>query len=212
MTAAVSDAKRAGGSTAHESCASDLMAAPTRVLPATPWHPPCLRMTCIWSGARSNTIAHGASFPPDPRNPTPWSLSTVGQGAITPNLRATQIELYDGLKARSQNRFPSLRFDLGASAAWVAPLLSAGFYYKSFMWPPSFWKRVYEPLIRRAAGLGRAPTASRPRSVFASIRPLRSSDHRRRPCRFGSGTGRFGNGCACYPVRRASGTRRIAAG
>jgi sarcosine oxidase subunit alpha len=89
----------------------------------------------------------------------PNALVTIDRGAgrMTPNLRATQVELYDGLTARSQNRFPSLRFDLGALAGLAAPLLSAGFYYKSFMWPPSFWKRLYEPAIRRAAGLGRAP-------------------------------------------------------
>ena len=85
-----------------------------------------------------------------------------GAGRVTPNLRATQVELYDGLTARSQNRFPSLRFDLGAVAGLAAPLLSAGFYYKSFMWPPSFWKRLYEPAIRRAAGLGRAPVVADP--------------------------------------------------
>src|SRR5271154_2138472 len=87
----------------------------------------------------------------------PNALVTIdrGPGRITPNLRATQVELYDGLVARSQNRFPSLRFDLGAVAGLAAPLLSAGFYYKTFMGP--LWQRLYEPAIRRAAGLGRAP-------------------------------------------------------
>jgi sarcosine oxidase subunit alpha len=94
----------------------------------------------------------------------PNALVTIDRGAgrVTPNLRATQVELYDGLTARSQNRFPSLRFDLGALAGLAAPLLSAGFYYKSLMWPPSFWKRLYEPAIRRAAGLGRAPVEADP--------------------------------------------------
>ncbi len=78
-------------------------------------------------------------------------------GRTTPNLRATQIELYSGLNTHSQNRFPSLRFDLGAFATIASPLLGAGFYYKTFMWPPGFWRHVYEPAIRRAAGLGRAP-------------------------------------------------------
>jgi sarcosine oxidase subunit alpha len=89
----------------------------------------------------------------------PNALVTVdrGPGRVTPNLRATQVELYDGLKATSQNRFPSLRFDLGSVAGMASPLLGAGFYYKTFMWPPSFWRRVYEPAIRAAAGLGRAP-------------------------------------------------------
>src|ERR1700712_83190 len=89
----------------------------------------------------------------------PNALVTLdrGPGRITPNLRATQVELYDGLVAGTQNRFPSVGFDLGALSALAAPLLSAGFYYKSFMWPPSFWQRFYEPAIRRAAGLGHAP-------------------------------------------------------
>jgi len=73
-----------------------------------------------------------------------------------PNTRATTAELYDGLAATSQNRWPSLRFDLLAVNSLIAPVLSAGFYYKTFMWPASFWEKVYEPLIRRAAGLGRA--------------------------------------------------------
>src|SRR5215207_8433704 len=65
----------------------------------------------------------------------PNALVTVdrGGGRVTPNLRATQVELHDGLAAISQNRYPSLRFDVGASADFVSPLLSAGFYYKSFM-------------------------------------------------------------------------------
>ena len=94
----------------------------------------------------------------------PNALVTIdrGNGRVTPNLRATQIELYDGLAARSQNRFPSLRFDLGALSGLASPLLSAGFTYKSFMWPRSFWHRLYEPAIRRAAGLGRAPDAADP--------------------------------------------------
>lgn len=73
-----------------------------------------------------------------------------------PNTRATTVELYEGLVAQSQNRFPSLRHDLLAVNSWFAPILAAGFYYKTFMWPASFWEKLYEPLIRRAAGLGRA--------------------------------------------------------
>ena len=76
-----------------------------------------------------------------------------GGGARTPNLRATQVEIYDGLVARSQNRFPSLGFDVGAVNDAAAPVLSAGFYYKTFMAPEGAWARLYEPLIRRAAGL-----------------------------------------------------------
>ena len=83
-----------------------------------------------------------------------------GDGRRTPNLRATQVELYDDLVARSQNRWPNLSFDVGAAADLVAPMLSAGFYYKTFIAPAGAWSRVYEPLIRRAAGLGRAPDAA----------------------------------------------------
>ena len=85
----------------------------------------------------------------------------VGVGAddarYTPNMRATQVEIYEGLVAESQNRWPSLGFDVGAVNEMFAPFLTAGFYYKTFMWPPAAWKTLYEPLIRRAAGLGRAP-------------------------------------------------------
>jgi sarcosine oxidase subunit alpha len=72
-----------------------------------------------------------------------------------PNIPATTVELHEGLEARSQNRWPSLAFDLNALNGALAPVLGAGFYYKTFMWPAAFWERVYEPLIRRAAGLGR---------------------------------------------------------
>ena len=94
----------------------------------------------------------------------PNALVTIdrGDGRITPNLRATAVELYDGLTARTQNAWPSVRFDLGAVAGALSPLLSAGFYYKTFMWPTSFWRRLYEPAIRAAAGLGKAPTAADP--------------------------------------------------
>ena len=74
-----------------------------------------------------------------------------------PNLRATEIELYDGLAALSVNRWPSLRFDLGAATGLMSGLFVAGFYYKTFMWPPSWWNRIYAPVIRRMAGLARAP-------------------------------------------------------
>ncbi|AMY70245.1 sarcosine oxidase subunit alpha family protein [Frigidibacter mobilis] len=85
----------------------------------------------------------------------PNALVTVGQGAdSTPNTRATVQELFAGLEARSQNRWPSLSFDLLAVNDLFAPFLGAGFYYKTFMWPRAFWERVYEPAIRRAAGLG----------------------------------------------------------
>lgn len=71
-----------------------------------------------------------------------------------PNTRATTIELFDGLEAKSQNHRGSLKYDLMAVNDLMAPFLSAGFYYKTFMWPKSFWEKFYEPAIRAAAGLG----------------------------------------------------------
>ncbi len=88
----------------------------------------------------------------------PSALVELRSGARRePNTRATSIELFDGLEAASQNRWPSLAFDLMAAGSVFSPILASGFYYKTFMWPASFWEKVYEPLIRRAAGLGRAP-------------------------------------------------------
>ena len=85
----------------------------------------------------------------------PNALVTTGQGAAaTPNVRATTQEIFTGLEAVSQNRWPSLNLDLMGVNDALSPLLSAGFYYKTFMWPKSFWEKVYEPIIRRAAGLG----------------------------------------------------------
>ena len=70
---------------------------------------------------------------------------------------ATEAELFEGLVAESQNRWPSLRIDVGALAGLFAKLLPAGFYYKTFMWPGAWWHSVYEKLIRRMGGLGRSP-------------------------------------------------------
>ena len=94
----------------------------------------------------------------------PNALVTVRRDAarVTPNLRATQVELYEGLCAESQNRWPSLRLDFGRISDLLSPLFPSGFYYKTFMWPRSAWKALYEPLIRRSAGLGRAPTLPDP--------------------------------------------------
>ncbi len=85
----------------------------------------------------------------------PNAMITVGRGAgQDPNVRATVQEIYEDLDVYSQNAWPSLKADVMAvnDVAW--PFLGAGFYYKTFMWPRAFWERVYEPVIRRAAGLG----------------------------------------------------------
>jgi sarcosine oxidase subunit alpha len=93
----------------------------------------------------------------------PNALVELREGARRePNTKATTIELYDGLSATSQNRWPSLEFDMMAVNGLFSKLFVAGFYYKTFMWPPAAWERLFEPLIRRAAGLGRLATEPDP--------------------------------------------------
>ncbi|WP_084863913.1 sarcosine oxidase subunit alpha family protein, partial [Salibaculum halophilum] len=90
----------------------------------------------------------------------PNALVGLGQGdRFEPNQRATTTELFEGLEASSQNHFPSLEFDIGAVNTALARFLPAGFYYKMFIHPRPLWKHVYEPFIRRSAGLGKAPEA-----------------------------------------------------
>lgn len=90
----------------------------------------------------------------------PNALVQLGDGArSTPNMRATEVALYDGLVARPVNCWPSSRFDIGAVNDVFSRFLSAGFYYKTFMWPD--W-HLYERFIRKAAGLGRAASAPDP--------------------------------------------------
>jgi sarcosine oxidase subunit alpha len=90
----------------------------------------------------------------------PTGIVDVGSGAMrTPNLRATLVELREGLHAVSVNCWPSVDFDLGAVNGLFSSLLPAGFYYKTFKWPAWHW---FEPSIRRMAGLGHAPTAPDP--------------------------------------------------
>ncbi|MBT8418069.1 MAG: (2Fe-2S)-binding protein, partial [Silicimonas sp.] len=86
----------------------------------------------------------------------PNALVQLRPGASQePNTRATTVELFEGLYATSQNHRGSLNWDLMATNDLLAPFLSAGFYYKTFMWPRAFWEKLYEPMIRASAGLGR---------------------------------------------------------
>ncbi|MDC3257674.1 sarcosine oxidase subunit alpha family protein, partial [Candidatus Pelagibacter sp.] len=78
-----------------------------------------------------------------------------------PNVRATEVEIYEGLEASSQNCWPSVNFDIGAINNLLSPLLPAGFYYKTFMWPANFWEK-YEYFIRKSAGLGKSPKKKDP--------------------------------------------------
>jgi sarcosine oxidase subunit alpha len=116
------------------------------------------------------TLLMGRSFKYHrPRGPLtagseePNALVQVGRGdAMVPNVRATVQEIHDGLTVTSQNRVGRLDRDLMAVNDLFWPFLGAGFYYKTFMWPRAFWERVYEPLIRRAAGLGRITKGASP--------------------------------------------------
>ncbi len=93
----------------------------------------------------------------------PNALMELRTGArLEPNTRATTAELFDGLTANSQNRWPSLKFDAMAINDRFSNFLTAGFYYKTFMWPAAFWEKVYEPIIRKAAGLGALSMADDP--------------------------------------------------
>jgi len=78
-----------------------------------------------------------------------------------PNIRATQIEIFEGLEAKSQNCWPSVNFDISEINNFFSPILPAGFYYKTFMWPAKFWEK-YEYFIRKSAGLGVSPTKRDP--------------------------------------------------
>ncbi len=93
----------------------------------------------------------------------PNAILQIGNDdALTdPNVRATEIELYDGLICNSQNCWPSVKFDIGGINNFLSPLLPAGFYYKTFMWPASFWEK-YEYFIRKSAGLGKSPKKQDP--------------------------------------------------
>ncbi len=102
----------------------------------------------------------------------PNALMEIGSGGRQePNVKATVQELYEGLVARSQNRWPSLNFDINALNSLASSFFVAGFYYKTFMWPKSFWEKIYEPIIRRAAGLGsasREPDPDRYEKVYGN--------------------------------------------
>ena len=93
----------------------------------------------------------------------PNALVTIGEGALSePNTRATVQELYEGLVAHSQNAWPSINFDLGALTGMASRFFPAGFYYKTFFGSAKRWTKLYEPVIRRLAGLGPAPIAPDP--------------------------------------------------
>ena len=120
----------------------------------------------------------------------PNALVEMRSGArLEPNTKATTVELYDGLEAASQNRWPSLKFDLLSINSLFSPFFGAGFYYKTFMWPASFWERVYEPMIRRSAGLGRASLRAGSGPLRKGLRALRCAGDRLGPSGVDGGFG-----------------------
>jgi sarcosine oxidase, subunit alpha len=142
----------------------------------------------------------------------PNALVNLGAGArLEPNQRTTTTELFDGLESTSQNHWPSLEFDVGVVNNYAARFLPAGFYYKTFIHPRPFWKHVFEPIIRRSAGLGKAPTvgdADRYEQAYAYCDvlvvgaagdPSGTATHPWRPCpsRRGRGARSTGRGLAC---------------
>ena len=134
----------------------------------------------------------------------PSALVRLETGAFAePNRRPTDILLYDGLRAASQHAWPGLGFDVAALADRFAPLLPAGFYYKTFMGAriAALWTALWEPLLRRMAGLGRAPAAAGPVALRQAPRALRRAGGRRR-------AGRAERGAGCRSARRAGDPRR----
>ena len=115
-----------------------MTANPCRDILVTLWHQPCWQMGFIWWAAVSNIIGHGEFTALAPKSRMHWMQLESG-AHTTPNMRATEVELYEGLSATSQNCWPSVKFDLGAISSRLSRLLPAGFYYKTFMWPASMW-------------------------------------------------------------------------
>lgn len=88
----------------------------------------------------------------------PNAVFHVGFGPrSTPSMKATEVELYDGLVAVPEAGWPGLRFDMGRVLDAVPGLWAAGFFYKTFKASPTLWHHLFEPMIRRAAGWGAVP-------------------------------------------------------
>ena len=134
----------------------------TPAIPATRWPRRCSPTACAWSAARSSTTGRAASSPPGRRSRTRWSSCAAARGASPTRARPPSSSTTGSSpRARTAGR------RCASTCSRVNQLVSrrslgAGFYYKTFMWPASFWEKVYEPLIRRAAGLGRAAGAPDP--------------------------------------------------
>ena len=136
---------------------SPLTANPTKVLPATPWPRRCSPTMCRLV-ARSLQISPPArhSLPAGSEEPNALVELAHRRAVASPTPAPPSPNFSKASTATSQNRFPSLRYDFSQHRPPPCPSFAAGFYYKTFMWPASFWEKLYEPMIRRAAGLGRS--------------------------------------------------------
>ena len=138
-----------------------------------------------------------------------WSCATAHAANPTPRRRQSNSMMAWKPRARTAGR--RCASICCAFNSLLSPFLGAGFYYKTFMWPPAFWERVYEPLIRRAAGLGRAAGCSRSRPLRAGQHLLRRAGHRRRSERACGGACSGTIGRAGHPLRGGFRARRPAA-
>ncbi len=177
---------------------------PCRGSPATRSPRHCSPTAVAWWAAASSTTGRAASLPPAPRSRARWSTSSARRAASRTGSRP-RCRCTEGLVAESQNRWPSLRFDVLAVNDLLSRFLPAGFYYKTFMSPAWAWERLFEPLIRRAAGLGRLAAvvgehADSGRDRPRSRRRARGRRRRRRTCRRVHARARAACAC-CWPIR-----------
>ena len=143
-------------------------AASYRAIPATRWPRRCSPTACGWSAAASSITGRAASSRPAPRSRTRWSSCAPARGA-SPTRARRRSSCTTGSRRAARTAGRRCASTCWRSTRCSRRCLSAGFYYKTFMWPAAFWEKVYEPLIRRAAGLGRAAGASRSRPLRAGL-------------------------------------------
>ena len=183
-------------------------------LPATRWRPRCWRTASTSWGGRSSITARAGSSRRGSEEPNALCAVDRGGGRVTPNLRMTQVELYEGLVARSQNRWPSLRFDIGAVNGLLAPIFAAGFYYKTFMGPPVFGGRSSGPKCSSRRSGARPASARRRPSPIPIPMPTASPIARcwssaRGPAGLAAALARRCHRRAGDPLRRGHRTRRL---
>ena len=160
-------------------CPSSSTAGATRASAATRWPRRCSRRACGSSVDPSSTTVRAASSLPDPRSRTRSSSCAAARGASRTRARPSP-SCSRGSRRAARTAGPRSPSMSARSIRCSRPIFVAGFYYKTFMWPAAFWEKLYEPLIRRAAGLGRASHEADPDTLREGPRILRCAHHRRR--------------------------------